>query len=47
MDKKLNFTDLCNFYAKAAGVPAAEAESFVHAFFEIVVGTRKGWSSEN
>lgn len=37
MDKKLNFTDLCNFYAKAAGVPAAEAESFVHAFFEIVV----------
>ena len=37
MDKKLNFTDLCNFYAKASGVPAAEAESFVHAFFEIVV----------
>lgn len=37
MDKKLNFTDLCNFYAKAAGVPTAEAESFVHAFFEIVV----------
>lgn len=37
MDKKLNFTDLCNFYAKAAGVPAAEAESFLHAFFEIVV----------
>ena len=37
MDKKLNFTDLCNFYAKAAGVTAAEAESFVHAFFEIVV----------
>lgn len=37
MDKKLNFTDLCNFYAKAAGVPVAEAESFVHAFFEIVV----------
>ena len=37
MDKKLNFTDLCNFYAKASGLPAAEAESFVHAFFEIVV----------
>lgn len=37
MDTKLNFTDLCNFYAKAAGVPAAEAESFVHVFFEVIV----------
>ncbi len=37
MDKKLNFTDLCNFYAKAVGVPVAEVESFVHAFFDVIV----------
>ena len=37
MDKKLNFTDLSDFFAKAVGVSAADAESFVHTFFDIIV----------
>ncbi len=37
MDKKLNFTELCDFFAKVAGVSATDAETFVHAFFDIIV----------
>ena len=28
MDKKLNFTDISDFFAKAVGVSAAEGEAF-------------------
>lgn len=37
MDKKLNFTDLSDFFAKTVGVSTADAESFVHTFFDIIV----------
>ena len=37
MDKKLNFTDLSDFFAKNVGVSTADAESFLHTFFDIIV----------
>ncbi len=37
MDKKLNLTDLCEFYVKASGVSGAEAELFARSFFDVVV----------
>ena len=37
MDKKLNFTDISDFFAKAVGVSAAEGEAFVHTFFDTIV----------
>ena len=37
MDKKLNFTDLSEFFAKNVGVSTADAESFLHTFFDIIV----------
>lgn len=37
MDKKLNLTEFCDFFAKAAGVSLTEAEVFVRAFFDVIV----------
>ena len=37
MDKKLNFTDFSEFFAKTVGASVADAELFVHAFFDTIV----------